>query len=107
MSIESDLSVISGDGQSSTSQETTIVRDGQGDVVRNGEVKGHHRSPSHMHRFDKLQPTEVKDILLIFLFVVKHLSEVCLTFVVGNLVDGIFIFLFVVGVADYLVATIL
>lgn len=79
MSIESDISTISGDNQSNISQETTIIREVR-DEVKNGEVKSHKRGLSisqsaHMHRYDKLQPSEVRDILIIFLFVVKYLGE--------------------------------
>lgn len=75
MSIESDLSVMSGDAHSAASQETTVVRDGQDENVKNGEVKSHHRAASHVQRYDKLQPQEVKDVMLIFLFVVKYMAE--------------------------------
>lgn len=75
MSIESDLSTMSGDVQSVASQETTIVREGHEDGLKNGDVKSHHRVPSHVQRYDKLQPQEVKDVLLIFLFVVKYMAE--------------------------------
>lgn len=75
MSIESDLSTMSSDALSVVSQETTIVRDSNEDSLKNGEVKCHKRGASHVQRYDKLQPQEVKDVLLIFLFVVKHLAE--------------------------------
>ncbi|KAI4466055.1 dedicator of cytokinesis dock [Holotrichia oblita] len=79
MSIESDISTISGDNQSNISQETTIIREVR-EEVKNGEVKSHKRGLSisqsaHLHRYDKLQPSEVRDILIIFLFVVKYLGE--------------------------------
>lgn len=63
---------MSGDAQSTVSQDTTIVRD---DGLRNDDTKSHTRTTSHIHRYDKLQPQEVKDVLLIFLFVVKYLNE--------------------------------
>ncbi|CAH0557569.1 unnamed protein product [Brassicogethes aeneus] len=70
-SIDSDLSTMSGDAQSTLSQDTTLIKDEQ----KNGEVKSHTRTTSQVQRYDKLQPQEVKDVLLIFLFVVKYLSE--------------------------------
>jgi hypothetical protein len=73
LSIDSDISVMSGDAQSTTSQDTTIVRE---DLLRNGDSKSSHtRTTSHVQRYDKLQLSEVKDVLLIFLFVVKYLGE--------------------------------
>lgn len=74
MSIDSDLSIISADAPSTTSQETTIIRGGE----TNGETKTpkHGRSTSsQMPRYDKLQQQEVRDILLVFLFVVKYTNE--------------------------------
>lgn len=64
--------MLSGDGHSTISQDTTIVRD---ESLRNGDVKAHKRTASHIQRYDKLQPQEVKDVLLIFLFTVKYLNE--------------------------------
>lgn len=75
MSIESDLSAMSGDPHSTVSQETTIVRENQEESAKTGDGKTHHRAPSHVQRYDKLQPQEIKDVLLIFLFVVKYLAE--------------------------------
>nr|CAH7754240.1 unnamed protein product [Callosobruchus chinensis] len=72
MSIDSDISAISGDAQSTISQDTTIVKE---DGLKNGEVKTHTRTTSHIQRYDKLQQQEAKDILLAFLFVVKYISE--------------------------------
>ncbi|CAG9862855.1 unnamed protein product [Phyllotreta striolata] len=76
LSVDSDISTMSGgDGQSTLSQDTTIIRD---DALRtNGsERKSHHqRNPSHVLRYDKLQHQEVKDVLLVFLFVVKYLNR--------------------------------
>lgn len=75
MSLESDLSTLSGgDNASIISQETTIVREDK----TNG--KKHTRAVSvthsnHIPRYDKLQTPEVKEVLLVFLFVVKYLSE--------------------------------
>ncbi|XP_045470639.1 dedicator of cytokinesis protein 9 isoform X1 [Harmonia axyridis] len=75
LSIDSDISTMS-DSPSAMSQETTIVKES----TRNGDMKSHMRSTStHVHRYDKLQSTEVKDLLLMFLFVVKYLSEEQLT----------------------------
>lgn len=64
--------MISGDGQSTISQDTTIVRD---ESLRNGDLKSHRRTTSHIQRYDKLQPQEVKDVFLIFLFIVKYINE--------------------------------
>lgn len=75
LSIESDLSTMSGDAHSAVSQETTVIRDGQDENVKNGDVKTHQRAASHVQRYDKLQPQEVRDVLLIFLFVVKYMAE--------------------------------
>ncbi|RZC34337.1 dedicator of cytokinesis protein 9 [Asbolus verrucosus] len=74
LSIESDISVISTDAQSTTSQDTTIIRD---DVIRSEDsIKtSHTRTVSHVPRYDKLQQSEVKDVLIIFLFIVKYLNE--------------------------------
>ncbi|EFA03420.2 Dedicator of cytokinesis protein 11-like Protein [Tribolium castaneum] len=73
LSIDSDISAISGDAQSTASQDTTIIRD---EVLRNGDAKASHtRTTSHVQRYDKLQQHEVKDVLLIFLFVVKYIGE--------------------------------
>lgn len=63
---------MSGDAQSTISQDTTIIKD---ENLRNGEVKTHTRTTSHIQRYDKLQPQEVREVLLIFLFVVKYLNE--------------------------------
>lgn len=75
-SIESDTSTISGASQSNISQETTIIRES----IENGtgEKKRHSRSLSVTQsspRCDKLQSSEVKDILLCFLFVIKYLGD--------------------------------
>ncbi|XP_050306735.1 dedicator of cytokinesis protein 9 isoform X2 [Anthonomus grandis grandis] len=76
LSLDSDLSALSGDDKSTISQDTTIIRDG---ALKNGggdHLKTHDRSTSsHMTRYDKLQVNEVKDILLPFLFVVKYLND--------------------------------
>ncbi|KAJ8916213.1 hypothetical protein NQ315_016352 [Exocentrus adspersus] len=72
LSIDSDISTMSGDAQSTISQDTTIIRD---ESLRTEDSKSHARNASHIQRYDKLQPQEVKDILLIFLFVVKYLNE--------------------------------
>lgn len=75
LSLESEES---GDGQSTASQETTIVRDPKDN---DSEYKSHKRSfsgvttISQSGRCDKFQVSEVKDILLCFLFVVKYLGE--------------------------------
>ena len=75
-SIESDVSTMSGASESNVSQETTIVRE----HLENGtkDLKGHSRSLSvtqSSSRCDKLQPTEVKDVLLCFLFIIKYLGD--------------------------------
>ncbi|XP_018313730.1 dedicator of cytokinesis protein 9 isoform X2 [Mycetomoellerius zeteki] len=75
-SVESDTSTVSGASQSNVSQETTIVRE----LPENGmnERKRHSRTLSVTQsspRCDKLQPSEVKDILLCFLFIVKYLGD--------------------------------
>ena len=48
--------------------------------MRNGEVKTHRRGlsitqSSHVHRYDKLNTSEVRDILIVFLFVVKYMGD--------------------------------
>ena len=75
-SIESDVSTMSAASQSNVSQETTITRE----PLENGttEKKGHSRSISVTQastRCDKLQPQEVKDVLLCFLFIIKYLGD--------------------------------
>ncbi|XP_043462362.1 dedicator of cytokinesis protein 9 isoform X3 [Leptopilina heterotoma] len=75
-SIESDVSTMSGASQSNISQETTIIRE----PLENGtkEHKCHSRSLSvaqSTNRCDKLQPSEVKDVLLGFLFIIKYLGD--------------------------------
>lgn len=76
-SVESDTSTVSGASQSNISQETAIVKELN---MENGmsERKRHSRTLSvtqSLPRCDKLQPSEVKDILLCFLFVVKYLGD--------------------------------
>ncbi|XP_014295486.1 dedicator of cytokinesis protein 9 isoform X2 [Microplitis demolitor] len=75
-SIESSTSTLSSTSHSIVSQETTIARE----PVENGvsEKKGHSRSVSVTQtssRCDKLQSSEMKDLLLCFLFVVKYLGD--------------------------------
>ncbi|CAG9771792.1 unnamed protein product [Ceutorhynchus assimilis] len=77
LSIDSDISVVSGDDKSTISQDTTIVRE---DALKNGhtelQAKSHDRSTSsHMPRYDKLQAHEIKDVLLAFMFVLKYLND--------------------------------
>ncbi|XP_067007867.2 dedicator of cytokinesis protein 9 [Anabrus simplex] len=79
VSLESDTSTMSGDAHSTASQETAIIRE---DLESNKEhlLKRHSRSLSSAQtnapiRCDKLQPTEVKDLLLCFMFVVKYLGD--------------------------------
>ncbi|ERL87077.1 hypothetical protein D910_04478 [Dendroctonus ponderosae] len=74
LSIDSDISVLSSDDKSIASQDTTIIREGP--YKNGGGEKLHERSTSsHMPRYDKLQPPEIKDVLLAFLFVVKYLND--------------------------------
>ncbi|GLG92417.1 Dedicator of cytokinesis protein 9 [Gryllus bimaculatus] len=80
ISLESEASTMSGDGHSTISQETTIIKDARNEegTVKDASSKRHSRSLSMAQmpvRFDKLQPGEVKDLLLCFLFVVKHLGD--------------------------------
>lgn len=80
MSLESDISTMSSETQSIASQETTIIRETHDENTKSNETKTHSRGLSvaqstHMHRYDKLQPNEIRDIFLIFLFVVKYLGE--------------------------------
>ncbi|XP_034950532.1 dedicator of cytokinesis protein 9 isoform X2 [Chelonus insularis] len=75
-SIESNASTISSTSHSHISQETTIIRE----PIENGtsEKKGHSRSVSVTQtsaRCDKLQSSEMKDLLLCFLFVIKYLGD--------------------------------
>ncbi|XP_069677061.1 dedicator of cytokinesis protein 9 isoform X1 [Periplaneta americana] len=83
VSLESESSTVSGDGHSTVSQETAIIRDPKDEISKDGSSKRHSRSlsvthASHPMRCDKLQTTEVKDLLLCFLFVVKYLGDECL-----------------------------
>lgn len=98
-SLESEASTLSCDAISMASQETAIMRD---DSSRDGEmIKTHSRFVSQMLlisqvrdmnlklifmcyrsvstsqpiRMDKITPSEVKDLLICFLFVVKYMSE--------------------------------
>lgn len=64
--------MISGDAQSTASQDTTVIRE---ESFHTSEIKTHARTMSQIQRFDKLQQQEAKDMLLIFLFVVKYLNE--------------------------------
>lgn len=74
VSLESESSTMSADGHSTISQETTIIREPREDGVN---FKRHSRtvSTSQPIRCDKLQASEVKDILLCFMFVVKYLGD--------------------------------
>ncbi|XP_044001761.1 dedicator of cytokinesis protein 9 isoform X3 [Aphidius gifuensis] len=88
-SIASNNSTLSSASHSHVSQETTIARDAIIDPINtqnltitnnnNADQNGHSRSLSVTQtsspRFDKLQPSETKDILLCFLFVVKYLND--------------------------------
>ncbi|KAK0080760.1 hypothetical protein PV326_008002, partial [Microctonus aethiopoides] len=76
-SIESNTSTLSSASHSYQSQETTIARE----PIENGglnEKNGHSRSLSVTQtssRCDKLQSSEMKDLLLCFLFVIKYLGD--------------------------------
>ncbi|XP_043275620.1 dedicator of cytokinesis protein 9 isoform X2 [Venturia canescens] len=75
-SIESNASTMSSTSHSHISQETTIIRE----PIENGcsERKGHSRSLSVTQtspRCDKLQSSEMKDLLVCFLFVIKYLGD--------------------------------
>ncbi|XP_028129258.2 dedicator of cytokinesis protein 9 [Diabrotica virgifera virgifera] len=86
MSIDSDISAASEDAQSFISQDTTITKN---ENLRNGDTKSSHtRTTSHILRYDKLQPQEVKDVLLIFVFVVKYINEDQLLLWWGNYTDA-------------------
>lgn len=70
------------DGSSTISQETTVVaRNGHNESVQqNGSRPTHNRSVSvtqhtNLPRNDKFIEPEVKDMLICFVFVVKHLSQ--------------------------------
>ncbi|XP_023704534.1 dedicator of cytokinesis protein 9 isoform X3 [Cryptotermes secundus] len=83
VSLESESSTVSGDGHSTVSQETAIIREPKEEPAKEGSSKRHSRSLSVTHsnqpvRCDKLQSAEVKDLLLCFLFVVKYLGDDCL-----------------------------
>lgn len=71
-SLDSEASTVSGDGTSTISQETAIQR-----PESTPATSRHSRSVSgtQVVRCDKLQPAEVKDILICFLFVLKHLGH--------------------------------
>ncbi|XP_063232760.1 dedicator of cytokinesis protein 9 isoform X1 [Bacillus rossius redtenbacheri] len=76
VSLDSDTSTVSGDGLSTVSQETAIIREPRD----NTSTKRHSRSLSvtnsqHVVRCDKLQSAEMKDLLLCFMFVVKYLGD--------------------------------
>uniref|UniRef100_A0A023F2T5 Putative ph domain-containing protein n=1 Tax=Triatoma infestans TaxID=30076 RepID=A0A023F2T5_TRIIF len=77
MSLDSETSTVSGDG-TTISQETAIHREGDNNVSLS--ARRHARSVSgtqanNLIRCEKLQPAEVKDILICFLFVLKHLAH--------------------------------
>ncbi|XP_039279988.1 dedicator of cytokinesis protein 9 isoform X2 [Nilaparvata lugens] len=76
-SLDSETSTVSGDGSSTVSQETAINREEQGGSTTTPNTSHHSRSVSgtQVIRCDKLQPGEVKDILVCFLFVIKHLAQ--------------------------------
>ncbi|RZF44325.1 hypothetical protein LSTR_LSTR006875 [Laodelphax striatellus] len=77
-SLDSETSTVSGDGSSTVSQETAINREEQGVAATTPKTTSHHSrsvSGTQVIRCDKLQPGEVKDILVCFLFVIKHLAQ--------------------------------
>lgn len=85
-SIESNASTMSSTLYSHISQETTIIRGEEPPSppppppMENGcsERKGHSRSLSVTQtspRCDKLQSSEMKDLLVCFLFVIKYLGD--------------------------------
>ncbi|XP_055683113.1 dedicator of cytokinesis protein 9 isoform X1 [Lutzomyia longipalpis] len=64
---------------SSLSQDTTVIRNVENSSDSSSK-KGHNRSisvtqPSAMPRCDKFTPSETKDMLICFLFVVKHIAQ--------------------------------
>ena len=81
-SIESDLSTTSNTPQLNSSLETTIHNC---DLIEsNGEIKEHKlhsrsssitRAPITSQNCDKFQVSEIQDILLCFLFVVKYMED--------------------------------
>nr|CAD7259038.1 unnamed protein product [Timema shepardi] len=80
VSLDSDTSTVSGDGQSTISQETAIIREPDNESTKDAATKTHLRSHSVTHssqliRYDKLHTTEVKDLLLCFMMVVKYLDN--------------------------------
>ncbi|XP_037912923.1 dedicator of cytokinesis protein 9 isoform X4 [Hermetia illucens] len=65
---------------SGLSQDTNTIQNDSEVQLRNGGGTGHARSisvtqPASVPRCDKLLPGEIKDMLLCFLFVIKHLSQ--------------------------------
>jgi hypothetical protein len=81
-SIESDLSTVSSITHSNVSQDTAILNCEYLDINNEiNEQKGHSRSISVSHttvtapRCDKFQASEVQDLLLCFLFVIKHVDD--------------------------------
>nr|CAD7194888.1 unnamed protein product [Timema douglasi] len=80
VSLDSDTSTVSGDAQSTISQETAIIREPDNEATKDAATKTHLRSHSVTHssqliRYDKLHTTEVKDLLLCFMMVVKYLDN--------------------------------
>nr|CAD7394742.1 unnamed protein product [Timema cristinae] len=80
VSLDSDTSTVSGDAQSTISQETAIIREPDNETTKDAATKTHLRSHSVTHssqliRYDKLHTTEVKDLLLCFMMVVKYLDN--------------------------------
>ncbi|XP_065346303.1 dedicator of cytokinesis protein 11 isoform X2 [Cloeon dipterum] len=73
-SLESDDSTMSIDAASAASQETAIAK-GPGSIGRN--LMNNSPQPHLQHR-DMLQASEAQDILLCYLFVVKHVGDQCL-----------------------------
>ncbi|XP_059484145.1 dedicator of cytokinesis protein 9 isoform X2 [Neocloeon triangulifer] len=74
VSLESDDSTMSIDAASAISQETAIAK-GPGSIGR--MMLNNSPQPNLRHR-DMLQASEAQDILLCYLFVVKHIGDQCL-----------------------------
>ncbi|XP_054285049.1 dedicator of cytokinesis protein 9 [Macrosteles quadrilineatus] len=71
-SLDSEASSMSGDGTSTVSQETAIQRP---DCTPASSRHSRSVSGTQVVRCDRLQPVEVKDILVCFLFILKHISH--------------------------------
>ncbi|BES88459.1 Hypothetical protein domain [Nesidiocoris tenuis] len=74
VSLDSETSTVSGDG-TTISQETAIHRDADGSKVPSRHARSVSGTQALQVRCEKLQASEVKDILVCFLFVLKHLGH--------------------------------